>query len=68
MPKLLLVALIELVIAFVYIWMAWVLITLPIYNVPNWVGPLFLVLLPLGLPITLVLAWRPISRLVNRIK
>ena len=41
MPKLLLVTLIELGIAFVYIWMAWVLITLPIYNLPNWVGPLF---------------------------
>ena len=68
MTKWILVVLIELVIAFVYIFMAWGLITLPIYNVPNWIGPLFLVLLPLGLPITLVLAWRPISRLVNRIK
>jgi hypothetical protein len=67
MPKWILIVLIELGIAQVYIVMAWLLSQvaaqiLPIFEVPNVVIRVFIILLLLGLPITLVFAWRPISR------
>ena len=70
MPKWILVVLIELGIAQVYSAMAWLLIQvatqiLPFFEVPNFVIRVFIILLLLGLPITLVFAWRPISRRVN---
>ena len=70
MPKWILVALTELGIAQVYSCVAWLLIQvatqiLPFFEVPNLVIRVFIILLLLGLPITLVFAWRPISRRVN---
>ena len=71
MPKWILVALTELGIAVVYSWIAWFLIEVTIqilpafFEIPTLVIKVFAVLLLLGLPITLVFAWRPISRRVN---
>lgn len=67
MPKWIFVVLIELGIAQVYIVMAWLLAQvaaqiLPIFQVPNVVIRMFIILLLLGLPVTLVFGWRPISR------
>jgi hypothetical protein len=70
MPKWILVVLTELGIVQVYSCIAWLLVQvaaqiLPLFEVPNLVIRVFIVLLLLGLPITLVFAWRPISRRVN---
>jgi hypothetical protein len=60
----------ELGVAQVYTCMAWVLAQvaaqiLPLLEVPTLIIRMFVVLLLLGLPVTLVFAWRPISRRVN---
>jgi len=70
MPKWILVTLTELGVAQVYTCMAWVLAQvaaqiLPLLEVPTLIIRMFVVLLLLGLPVTLVFAWRPISRRVN---
>jgi uncharacterized RDD family membrane protein YckC len=64
------VATIELGVVGIYVSVAGLLIEvamgfLPIFEVPNWVLRLITLLLLLGLPATLVLAWRPISRWVD---
>jgi hypothetical protein len=64
------VATIELAAAGIYSCVAWLLIQiasqiLPFFDIPVWVMRLFIVLLLLGLPVTLILAWFPISRWVD---
>jgi RDD family. len=64
------VATIELAVVGIYFCVASLLIQvavqiLPAFETPNWVIRLIILLLLLGLPVTLVLAWRPISRWVD---
>src|SRR5215831_15882678 len=64
------VATIELGIVGIYLSVAGLLIEvaagiLPAFETPNWIIRLITLLLLLGLPATLVLAWRPISRWVD---
>ena len=64
------VATIELGVVGIYVSVAGLLIQvavqiLPAFETPNWVIRLIILLLLLGFPATLVLAWRPISRWVD---
>ena len=72
MPKWILVVLTNWGLLFVfYSWIAWFLAQVAVqilpafFEIPTLVIRVFIVLLLLGLPITLVFAWRPISRRVN---
>ena len=64
------VATIELAVTCIYIIVAGLLVQvalgiLPAFETPNWVIRLLILFLLLGLPVTLVLAWHPISRWVD---